>query len=259
MTVTLSCSRHLSEHERATPNTNAASLVDPVSAYTLPEEITLEVTAERSLSGGICIVGSTNLPDGTKLGAEVGKGQDFNIIVTDGRFKSEEFTDKGRPWKAGANKVRVFSIFNEVWQRPSILNVVGRGGKNLKGATIKKDDPTVIDSDNILQVDRTLIFPPVLPETVAVNLVKDAVLVVDGSRSSATVGSTVEMFMRAPGLRPGLGWRAELDTGKKYSVIFAYVDGSHGPAEAIWSADVATRKVAYVNKTAKYMSWTSPY
>jgi hypothetical protein len=40
-------------------------------AYALPPEITLDFAAERGDVGEVFVVGTTNLPDGAKLGAEV--------------------------------------------------------------------------------------------------------------------------------------------------------------------------------------------
>jgi len=70
--------------------------------YTMPSEIVLDVSAERGSGGEIFIVGSTNLPDGTKIGAEVpfGQkrlGQDFEIYISGGKFRSAGFGARGGP------------------------------------------------------------------------------------------------------------------------------------------------------------------
>ena len=68
----------------------------PVSTYQLPDQITLTASAVRDASGGTVIEGTTNLPDGTKLGVELMNGtrtaaQDFSVFVASGVFHSAGF------------------------------------------------------------------------------------------------------------------------------------------------------------------------
>jgi hypothetical protein len=43
-------------------------------------------------------------------------------------------------------------------------------------------------------------------------------------------------------------------------VSFDFItDDEEGEHQAVWSANLATRKVNYVNIAAKYMSWTPNY
>jgi hypothetical protein len=184
--------------------------------YALPKEIALEMTAVRGEGGKIFIVGSTNLPEGTTVGAELRKpnghveGQDFKIRVIGGRFRSTGFTDGGKPISPGNRKVHVLSIFNGAWQSPDILKIVGSGGANLRGSVIKLEDPAEIDSDKIVDATRVVTFPPLSEGAKAIVLVKRAILTVDGSRSAADVDDTVAMFMKFPGLRVGAGWSAKI-------------------------------------------------
>jgi hypothetical protein len=244
-------------------------------AYVLPAEIALDFGAERGDGGQVFIVGTTNLPDGTKLGAEVFVkhhlfAQDFDIFVSGGRFRSAGFSDGSRPIPPGNYDVHMLTYFNEVWQSPDILRMVGRGGANLKGNVIKFQDPDVIDSDKILDVTSALQFPPLeashpptttpspseTGESKAIALVKRAMLTVDGSRSATDIEENIALFMKNPELRPAAGWTAKNDSGAKYAVSYSFINGKLGEEQAIWEADIATKKVRYINKNAKYFSWT---
>jgi hypothetical protein len=167
----------------------------------------------------------------------------------------------------------VLAYFNEAWQTPDILRIVGKGGTNLKGKALKLQDPDVVNSDRIIDVIQVVQVPalvanpsvsgsPVSPETgdaKAITLVKRAILSVDGRRSATDIEANIELFMKSPGLRPATGWRAKSTDGLKYTVTYSFVDGELGEKEAIWEADLATRKVRYVNKSAKTFSWTPNY
>ena len=235
--------------------------------YVLPDEITLEFTAERGGAGEIVIVGSTNLPDGTKIGAQLlstdnkVQGQDFEIYISGGRFRSAGFSNNYNPWAAGNHNVNVFTYFNEVWQSPEILKITGKGGANVKGNVIKLEDPELIDSDKIMELTRIVQFPPyVVPnESKAITLVKHAILVVDGSKSATDIEENIALFMKSPGLQPSAGWSAKNDSGTKYTVIYNFINGKIGEDKAIWEVDLKTKKVRYVNKNAKYFSWTPNY
>jgi hypothetical protein len=226
--------------------------------YVLPAEFTLVTTAERGSGGEIYLTGTTNLPDGTKLGAEVpvGAGQDYSIFVRNGQFRSAGFTSSGRPLPAGPHKVKVLTYFNESWQTPETLRIVGRGGANLKGKLFKREDPTVSDSGMVIDETRVVGFPPVSQDATAISLTKKAILTVDGRRSATDIEDNIAFFLKAPGLKPGAGWSAKGDGGTKYTVTYSYINGALGEEPAIWSVDVATRKVTYVNTHAKEFSWT---
>ena len=96
-------------------------------------------------------------------------------------------------------------------------------------------------------------------ERQAVALVKKAVLTVNGSRSAATVEETIADFESVPGLRPAAGWSAEPGKSGEYMVSYSFINGSRGEERAIWSANLSTGKVKYINKNAKYFSWSPDY
>jgi len=254
------------------------SRTTPVTAptkghYTVPAEIALEVSAERGNGGEIFIIGSTNLPDGMKIGAEVpfGKkrlGQDFGIYISDGKFRSAGFGTGSDPLPPGKYRVHLLSHFNEAWQAPNILEIVGRSGAKLPlGRFIKLDDPNLMDSDKLLEYTVSIEFPPLMKANPpaprakatdaerAIGLVKRAILVVDGSRSSETVENGFNFYMKDPAIRMGSGWSARPSDTGEYTVVLSFIDGKAGPAEAIWTADLKTGKVQYRNKAAKAFSW----
>jgi|GEM_PF-1950083 len=246
---------HAGNAGQATPAPQAA-MAAPTRAYVLPAEIALAASAQRTRSGEIVIVGTTNLPDGTKLGAELAGGQDYDIHVAEGAFRSTGFTDHGRPLPAGSRKVRILAYFNEAWQSPEVLSAVGKGGGRLNGPFIQLEDPGVVDSAKILDAKLTVQLPPISAEGAALDLVKRAVLTVDGKRSATDVQTNVALFMKAPGLQPAKGWTVSGEGGSKYLISYSFVDGEQGEQSATWEANTATKSVRYVNEAAKNFSWS---
>lgn len=234
------------------------------SAYVLPQKIGLDFSVERNETGGVIVVGSTNLPDGTKLGAEVaepsgGDAEDFHIFVQDGSFRSEPFSNGGRPLPAGKRRVHMLAYFNGAWQTGDVLNIVGEGGAKLQGSVIKLQDSDVVDSDKILDLTKTVYVPPLAPrdpEEVALEHVKKATLTVDGDRSATNLEENVELFMASPGLRPAGGWSAKRQGNGTFAVTYDFIDGQDGEQQALWAYNPASGSVKYVNKRAKLMSWT---
>lgn len=250
--------------------------------YQLPSEISLETIAERGPEGQIFLSGSTNLPDGLKVGVEIPGiswkesskdyqghvrlatrySTDANMIIHGGHFRSNGFLMNKTPYPAGQSKVHFFAFFNAAGQSKEILTLIGKGGKKLEGKLFRKTDPDVIDSDLALDYVVAVTFPPlpqVPPESEAINLVKKAILTVpDLGRSSMTVQENIDFFMGASymGISEGKGWSAKADTGNTYMVTFDYTDGPTAEeSQAIWSADLVTKKVQYVNTNAKGFSW----
>jgi hypothetical protein len=245
------------------PEVSPASQPVPAVKYVLPAEIKLDARAERGPEGETFIVGSTNLPDAMRLGIDILVGQkteaqDWHIVVRNGQFRSAGFTHGKQPYPAGSHRIRILSIFNEAWQSPQVLSIVGKGGKNLQGTMFKKTDPDVIDSDKQFEQVRTINFPPLDLASKAIRLVKTAILTVPGLGKSATdIQENIALFMKAPGVapQPGKGWNATRGSGNVYSVAFDFLDGGK-PAQAVWSVDLDTGTVKYVNKSAKLFSWT---
>jgi hypothetical protein len=66
----------------------------------------------------------------------------------------------------------------------------------------------------------------------------------------------VKLFMSAPGLSEAKGWSARAQGGAAYDVTYDFMNGDHGEQQAVWSADLQSGKVKYVNENAKLFSWT---
>jgi len=95
----------------------------------------------------------------------------------------------------------------------------------------------------------------------AVDVVKNAVLTVDGDRSSETIEGGVTYYLGFPGIRMGTGWSAEPLSNNNYRVVLDFINtvGSQEEhASAIWDVDMRTKKVLYRNKYAKNFSWIPP-
>ncbi len=241
---------------------------------TLPAQFFLKATAERGLQGEVIIEGSTNLPDTMKIGVQVVVqnkrrplpgylpytilDDDFSIVISQGRFRSPGLMPfrTHKPFPPGNYAVHFISVFNEVWQSPDILALVGPGGKKLHGKMFQPRDPDVVDSDLGLDYPMTLYFPPLSKEARAIALVKEAVLEVPGlGRSSTNVEGGVQWFMSSPGLKPAKGWSAKRLQGDSYTVSYDFFNGEAGEEQAIWGANLATTEVRYINKNAKSFSW----
>src|ERR1700693_1770501 len=70
-------------------NSKPEVLPTPQVQYGLSGDIKLNVRAERGQEGEIFIVGSTNLPDGMKLGVQITserrlEAEDFEVVVRNG-------------------------------------------------------------------------------------------------------------------------------------------------------------------------------
>jgi hypothetical protein len=118
----------------------------------------------------------------------------------------------------------------------------------------------VVDSDKLLDYTVSMMLPGLSPEAEAIALVKASVLTVPGQgRSAIDTEGTVNDFMKpGSGLKPRNGWSATPKENRLYDVVFEYLSGNN-PAQAVWSANLNTREVRYVNSNAKYMSWTPNY
>jgi hypothetical protein len=241
------------------------------------------------LDNGVIIEGRTNLPDGTKLGVEVPvrdgrEAQDF-VFVKSGTFRSAAFSNGGKPIPGGKRKVHIFTWFNVHWQTSAILELIGKGGSKLRlSGVIVSEDPQLMDAEKQLEFSEALIIPPLVnppakrtsnasatglsAEETAISLVKNARLVVDGDKSSETVEGGVMHYFKSPvmspgdGIRMGQGWSAEPKSEKSdrvYEVRLDFINGKAGSTQAIWEADLETKKVLYRNKYAKYFSWIPNY
>lgn len=260
---------------------SSASHAKPEFTYTIPDQITLTASADRDANNGTVINGTTNLPDGTKLGIELMTGkrtthQDFSVFVASGKFHSAGFRKGASPLPPGKEKVHIFTYFTALWQSPTVLKVLGTGGSKLKASgAIRSEDSQLVDADKVLDYTADLIIPPpndvpgkadvIKPsasasgDAKAIEIVKKAVLVVDGDRSSMNVEDGVQFYFRMPGNRMGDGWSATPTANDSFNVVLDFINsdgkGKEWHDKAMWEVNLVTRKVLYRNKYAKGFSW----
>jgi hypothetical protein len=269
------------------PNTEPSAHV-----ATLYQDVVLKAHGDREPDGAIVISGTTNLPNGLKMWVEIESGHlplgapkvvasDEAVYVKNGSFQTAPlwlevpnttFTKKGwpagvsvdvrqRPLPQGSNKVHFESFFNNAWQTDAVLAVIGNNeGKNLKGAILKPTDSDVTNSPKTLDYRQTLILPTLSPEGKAINLVRGSVLSVpEKGRSAGDIQANLDLFLASPGMTLGNGWNTRALTSSYYEVSYDFIDGSEGEKQAIWTANLVTGAVKYVNESAKLFSWTPSY
>ncbi|MGB9103723.1 MAG: hypothetical protein WCC59_03100 [Terriglobales bacterium] len=227
----------------------------------MPAELSLKPVAERGPQGEIYISGTTNFPDGMKMWVILGpKRAQQDAFVRGGAFRSGPLYQGVPVPVTGTQPLQITAYFNGAWQNKTVLAALGDGGKNLKGKLFEKTDPDVIDSDKILDAKFAIALPPVLPvapETNAINIVKHAILTVPGlGRSATDIEENIKLFTQPGTGTVGKGWSATPAGKNVYNVAYAFMDGSQGEKQAIWSVNVATKQVKYVNSYAKIFSWT---
>ena len=265
---------------------NANAVAKP---YTIPASLEINAQASRTDDGAVVVSGTTDLPDGFKLWVEVEDGRlplgapkvvasDNNTIVKNGHFTSaplwlsvpnKSFTQKGwpkginvdlrlRPFPEGTAKVHFEAYFNGAWQTRQVLTSLGgEDGTKLKGPILKKTDTDVSDSPKIVDYLVKLQFPRVSPDARAINLVRSAILTVpDEGRSAGDVQANIDLMMSNPEMKTGKGWAASATSPIVYQVSYDFINGDLGNERAIWTTDIATGTVKYLNKSAKIFSWT---
>jgi hypothetical protein len=260
--------------------------------YTLPAVLTLDARAYRTDDGEIVISGTTNLPDGLKLWVEVEDGHlplgapkvvasDEAVFVKRGQFASAplwrsvpntRFTRKGwpksvqvdyrlTPFPEGKFRIHFVSYFNSSWQTHEVLMALGgEDGKRLSGSILKNTDADVSDSPKVMDYLLTLPFPALSPAAKAINLVRASILnVPDEGRSAGDIQANIDYFLSTPGVRAGNGWSAKATSPTVYEVSYDFIDGAQGETQGIWTANIVSGEVNYVNKDAKILSWTPNY
>ena len=247
------------------PVSNSPSSSSPVATpsspkpYVLPTEFFLKPVVERGKDGEVYISGTTNLPDGMKMWVTLGsKKAQEDAFVHGGQFRSGALYQNVPIPIAGSQPLEFTAYFNRNWQSKEMLALVGEGGKNLHGSLFKLTDPDVIDSDRMLVAKFTVSMPPISQDTNAINIVKHAILTVPGNGKSATdIEDNLALFTKpGTGVTLAKGWSATSTGTNTFNVSYDFIDGGSGEKQAIWSVNVATKQVKYVNEAAKVFSWT---
>ena len=270
-------------HSNQQPEQNKPASVEGNSAKAtpsipaLPTECFMTVHAERGSDGAIYLIGSTNLPDGLHIGVMLLNGAHrpgkldvmamrlnirdrlfpltFDVYAKSGAFRSAGLMDGNRPYPPGKHEVRFQAFFQPLytdprqnWQSASVLAVIGGKGEKLHGPIIKKTDPDVSDSAQMLDYTAYPIFPPIAEATQAIELVKTS-----PAYAAKHVEDVIAFWMLpGGGAHPAKGWSARLTGKQTYTVSFDFVtDDKEGEHQALWSVNMATRKVQYTNMAAK--------
>jgi len=244
-----------------------AILGRPVSAQAL--DVSVQVTLHRAPDDALIVTGTTNLPNGTRLSVDLSESKGGPLLgqaaasTADGMFVAPGFTNRGRPHAHGWYSVAVFARFDEPWaQSEAVLAIVGHEGEFLAGRFAEPLHPELAESEMVFRATFECVAPPLvaardaaaLDLDQAIEVVKEAVLTVDGSVSSGPVASVIEWFMRVPELRAGDGWSAvELPNGAVV-VSYSYWNGAN-MATASWVVIMGTREVRYWNLYGKCLSW----
>jgi hypothetical protein len=215
------------------------------------------------------------------LGAPKAVAEDDDVFVKDGKFttvplwlgvpntrftkkdwpKSVHVNERQVPFPAGQYKVHFIAYFNGAWQTREVIAALGgEGGEKLKGKILKSSDTDVIDSEKTLDYQQMLVFPALTPEAKAIALVRAAILTVpDSGRSSGDIQANLDLYMGSPGIRRGKEWSAKAKPPTEYEVSYDFINGDEGEQQAIWTANLSSGEVKYVNKNAKIFSWTPNY
>ena len=91
----------------------------------------------------------------------------------------------------------------------------------------------------------------------AIEITKEATLVVDGRKSNGTIRESVEFFTSVPDIDPDDGWSSKLLADGSVKVSYSFWNGEK-PETATWRVILKDRDVRYTNLPAKRFSWLAP-
>jgi hypothetical protein len=243
------------------------------------------VVVEGSRAGDqLIITGRTQgLPSGTKLWVEItrlpghapnaGEGPMDNhvFVAEDGTFKGTISKPAEASFPAGTYDIKIMSYFSRAWQSVDVLKRAGvrldsRGRSDVftnptaipESADFKPDDPEFPKDTRHLEAKRKITVGALAPDLAAINVVKDAVLVVQGmGRSGLSVGKSVDYYASAPGVKVG-AWSAAMGSDEKWVVTLDVINGE-SPTKAKWRYDPKTKTVNYLDPLSKTLSYVTPY
>lgn len=121
----------------ASPTTQPA-----IAAADIEVRLTFDIKSVNN--GKLKISGETNLPDGTNLMVGIdGKSVNFRgsvtVQVSNGRFETEEFSDKGMPFPPGQYLGSIVMPLSHT-QNPAVRAVIGDKAERLKGKLVDTSD-----------------------------------------------------------------------------------------------------------------------
>lgn len=115
-----------------------ALLGRPVSGQSL--DVAIQAILQRAADDSLAVTGTTNMPDGTKLWADLYETGTQHLLAhvatttNGGMFVAQGFMNGDSPWPHAWYTVEVLAYFNGPWgQDEAVLSIVGREGANLVG------------------------------------------------------------------------------------------------------------------------------
>lgn len=240
--------------------------VKVATKFVIPTDITSfldHVDALRDFDGGIRFEGKIRLPRGTLFILNLNRpgnerilgGDKFALSDDTGTFRTGAFTDHGKPIKEGKYKIELIAHFDEPWQQPDrVIEVAGRYGTKLPRNLSVPRDREFPDRERYIEIETVVTLPPLSPEAIAVQAVKNAKLVVpEHGRATDNVEFIVTYALR--GLRGQIvGWTAKRSGNNTWEVTLQYLIDNK-KYEAKWEYDSNRRQVKYLNFEAKVFSW----
>ena len=235
------------------------------------ESLIKQIVAQRDANGAILIIGQANLPKGTKIMIDLIRGnkllgQSTVYLAEEGKFKSDAFTDRGKPYPEGSYKISLMSYFTKIWQSADVLAKVGENGILLPQLLLTPDDPEFPNATKHLEVNLDIVFPKVLTPKISskqevVNLdneiikaVQEAYLEIPGKgRSADPIIKVVALFEKAGGFK-ALKWSAKLGAKEKWVITLDCIDAGK-QKQAQWEYDPKLKSVKYLDPLAKILSW----
>lgn len=97
--------------------------------------------------------GTTNLPEGTKLGITVSNNegymaQDYDVFVKNQRFESTQFSNHGQKL-VGKYNVEIICYFTNLWQTDEVLKKL----KDCKGVLIKEEVDDILGKYKLIELN----------------------------------------------------------------------------------------------------------
>jgi hypothetical protein len=234
--------------------------------------VSMEISLQRDSNDGLLVVGQTNLPESTKLTADLrwhGTPAYFaqSSCAVQSRYVAiGPFSNSGTPLEQRWYQVEVYAYFNDAWAQPEhVIDVIGSDGARLIGNLSHPLDPDLDQTENAV---RLLVECPAPPrraeEPLSAQEIADAIVVVQSSqldvlgreprRSSGTVGESVRWFTDSTDVRENEGWQSSEIAPGIAAVKYSFWNGARTEV-ACWHVVPRAAEVRYRNQYAKLMSW----
>ncbi|WP_417509595.1 hypothetical protein [Methylophaga sp.] len=123
---------------------NSVYQAEYTTSYQLTEDVGIELEAKIQNSGGVRLVGTTNLPEGTVLMGSIsapdnGYFAQDKLRVVGSKFESAVFSNKGMPLSNGIYIAKIVMPLPKL-QSDSVKSIIGVSGEYLSGPLVEKDE-----------------------------------------------------------------------------------------------------------------------